>query len=95
VPPAPARILPRLSTSSSRRPDLLGFVRSAGSSHGSAKAAAGVSTVHPPGILVPSSQSFSDLLFFSVFMLFNMSTNAIVVNIVFDGQNYPEWAFCV
>jgi hypothetical protein len=28
-------------------------------------------------------------------MLFNMSTNAIVVNIVFDGQNYPEWAFCV
>jgi hypothetical protein len=24
-----------------------------------------------------------------------MSTNAIVVNIVLDGQNYPEWAFCV
>jgi hypothetical protein len=24
-----------------------------------------------------------------------MSANAIVVNIVLDGQNYPEWAFCV
>jgi len=24
-----------------------------------------------------------------------MSINTIVVNIVFDGQNYPEWAFCV
>ena len=31
------------------------------------------------------------MLFFSVFMLFNMSTN----DIVFDGQNYLEWAFCV
>jgi hypothetical protein len=24
-----------------------------------------------------------------------MLTNAIVVNIVLDGQNYPEWAFYV
>eukprot|EP00267_Zea_mays_P057345 XP_023157381.1 uncharacterized protein LOC111590826 [Zea mays] len=24
-----------------------------------------------------------------------MTTNAIVVNITLDGQNYPEWAFCV
>jgi hypothetical protein len=24
-----------------------------------------------------------------------MTSNAIVVNIVLDGQNYPEWAFCV
>ena len=24
-----------------------------------------------------------------------MATNAIVVNITLDGQNYPEWAFCV
>jgi hypothetical protein len=24
-----------------------------------------------------------------------MSVNAIVVNIILDGQNYPEWAFCV
>jgi hypothetical protein len=24
-----------------------------------------------------------------------MSANAIVVNIMLDGQNYPEWAFCV
>jgi hypothetical protein len=24
-----------------------------------------------------------------------MSVNAIVVNIVLDGQNYLEWAFCV
>jgi hypothetical protein len=24
-----------------------------------------------------------------------MSANTIVVNIVLDGQNYPEWAFCV
>jgi hypothetical protein len=28
-------------------------------------------------------------------LLLNMSANAIVVNIVLDGQNYPEWAFCV
>jgi hypothetical protein len=47
------------------------------------------------GNLVPSSQSFSDLLFFSILLLFNMSANAIVVNIVLDEQNYPEWAFCV
>eukprot|EP00267_Zea_mays_P051312 XP_020404239.1 uncharacterized protein LOC103647952 [Zea mays] len=26
---------------------------------------------------------------------FNMATNAIVVNITLDGQNYPEWAFYV
>ena len=26
---------------------------------------------------------------------FNIATNAIVVNITLDGQNYPEWAFCV
>ena len=24
-----------------------------------------------------------------------MSVNAIVINITLDGQNYPEWAFCV
>ena len=24
-----------------------------------------------------------------------MLTNAIVVNIMLDGQNYPEWTFCV
>jgi hypothetical protein len=24
-----------------------------------------------------------------------MATNAIMVNITLDGQNYPEWAFCV
>ena len=24
-----------------------------------------------------------------------MSVNAIAVNILLDGQNYPEWAFCV
>jgi hypothetical protein len=24
-----------------------------------------------------------------------MSANNIVVNMVLDGQNYPEWAFCV
>jgi hypothetical protein len=56
------------------------------------KTVAGVSTVHPLhplGFLVPSSQSFSDLLFFSILLLFNTSTNAIVVNIVLDGQNYP------
>jgi hypothetical protein len=56
------------------------------------------STVHPLlplGILVPFSQSVSDLLFFSVLLLCNMSANAIVVNIVLDEQNYPEWAFCV
>jgi hypothetical protein len=51
--------------------------------------------VKPNTPLVPSSQSFSDLLFFSILLLFNMSANAIVVNIVLDGQNYPEWAFCV
>jgi hypothetical protein len=98
VPPALARIRPRLSASSSRRPDLLRSIRSARSPHGFVQAATGVSTVdllHLPGILVPSSQTFSDLLFFSVFLLFNMSANAIVVNIVLDGQNYPEWAFCV
>jgi hypothetical protein len=32
---------------------------------------------------------------FVLFLLFNMTSNAIVVNIVLDGQNYPEWAFCV
>jgi hypothetical protein len=26
---------------------------------------------------------------------FNMATNAIVVNITLDGQNYSKWAFCV
>jgi hypothetical protein len=30
-----------------------------------------------------------------IFIEFNMTTNAIVVNITLDGQNYPEWAFCV
>jgi hypothetical protein len=29
------------------------------------------------------------------FIEFNMTTNAIVVNITLDGHNYPEWAFCV
>jgi len=24
-----------------------------------------------------------------------MAVNSIVVSIVLDGQNYPEWAFCV
>jgi hypothetical protein len=24
-----------------------------------------------------------------------MSINTIVINIILDGQNYPEWAFCV
>jgi hypothetical protein len=24
-----------------------------------------------------------------------MATDAIVVNITLDGQNYPKWAFCV
>jgi hypothetical protein len=28
-------------------------------------------------------------------LLFNMSANAIVVNIMLDGKNYPEWSFCV
>jgi hypothetical protein len=41
--------------------------------------------------LVPSSQSFSD----NVLLLFNMLANDIVVNIMLDGQNYPEWVFCV
>jgi hypothetical protein len=61
-------------------------------------AAAPAITVHPLlplGILVPSSQFVSDLLFFSDLLICNMSANAIVVNIVLDGQNYPEWAFCV
>jgi hypothetical protein len=56
------------------------------------------SIVHPLlplGILVPFSKSVSDLLFFSVLLLCNMSANTIVVNIVLDGQNYSEWAFCV
>jgi hypothetical protein len=30
-----------------------------------------------------------------ILIQFNMATNAIVVNITLDGQNYPEWAFCV
>jgi hypothetical protein len=34
-------------------------------------------------------------LFSLIFIEFNMATNAIVVNITLDGQNYPEWAFCV
>jgi hypothetical protein len=37
----------------------------------------------------------SGLLFSLIFIEFNMATNAIVVNITLDGQNYPEWAFCV
>jgi hypothetical protein len=37
----------------------------------------------------------SSLLFSLIFIEFNMATNAIVVNITLDGQNYPEWAFCV
>jgi hypothetical protein len=37
----------------------------------------------------------SDLLFFSDLLICNMSANAIVVNIVLDGHNYPEWVFCV
>jgi hypothetical protein len=47
-------------------------------------------TVHPLlplGILVPFSQSVLDLLFFSDLLLCDMSANAIVVNIVLDGQN--------
>jgi hypothetical protein len=41
--------------------------------------------------LVPSSYFFQIVFL----LLFNISANAIVVNIVLDGQNYPEWAFCV
>jgi hypothetical protein len=35
--------------------------------------------------------SLSQICYTSVlFLLFNMTSNAIVVNIVLDGQNYPE-----
>jgi hypothetical protein len=44
---------------------------------------------------VPLVCLVSGLLFFLIFIEFNMTTNAIVVNITLDGQNYPEWAFCV
>jgi hypothetical protein len=44
---------------------------------------------------VPLVCLVSGLLFFLIFIEFNMATNAIVVNITLDGQNYPEWAFCV
>jgi hypothetical protein len=54
-----------------------------------------VHSLLPLGILVPSNRSASDLLIFTVFLLCNMSANAIVVNIMLDGQNYSEWAFCV
>jgi hypothetical protein len=46
-------------------------------------------------LLVSAHVSTFQLLFFSVLLLCIMSANAIVVNIVLDGQNYPEWAFCV
>jgi hypothetical protein len=35
------------------------------------------------------------MLFFNVLLLFNMSANVIIVNIVLDGHNYPKWAFRV
>jgi hypothetical protein len=37
----------------------------------------------------------SGLLFSLIFIEFNIATNAFVVNITLNGQNYPEWAFCV
>jgi hypothetical protein len=37
----------------------------------------------------------SGLLFSLIFIEFNMATNAIVVNITLDDQNYSKWAFCV
>jgi hypothetical protein len=51
-----------------------------------------VSTVHQlqPGFLYHRA-SLSQICYTSVlFLLFNMTSNAIVVNIVLDGQNYPE-----
>jgi hypothetical protein len=44
---------------------------------------------------VPLVCLVSGLLFSLIFIEFNMATNAIVVNITLDGQNYPEWVFCV
>jgi hypothetical protein len=34
-------------------------------------------------------------LVYLVAFLITMSVNIVVVNIVLDGQNYPEWVFCV
>jgi hypothetical protein len=44
---------------------------------------------------VPLVCLVSGLMFSLIFIKFNMATHAIVFNITLDGQNYPEWAFCV